>query len=93
MKYYKLDKEEKQILKDYKAGKFVSVKNKKKEIAKYQKCARAMLNKNRNVNVRVSERDLLKIKARAFERGMPYQTLIASLLHQFSNRRIKELAV
>lgn len=92
MKNYKLDKEEKQILKDYEAGKYVPVKNLKKEITKYQKAARFTLNKTKNINIRISERDLFKIKVRAFERGIPYQTLVSSLLHQFSSGKIRELA-
>lgn len=92
MQHYKLNKEEKQILKDFEAGKYVSVENFKLAKKQLQQAAQFTLNKSRNINIRVSERDLLKIKTRAFERGLPYQTLVASLLHQFSNGHIKELA-
>jgi predicted DNA binding CopG/RHH family protein len=96
MNKYKLDKYERETLeaveKAIESGNFKPVKNLKKEIAKYQKIAQFTLNKSRHINVRISERDLFKIKARAFERGMPYQTLVSSLLHQFSNGQIKELA-
>ena len=50
------------------------------------------LNKTRNINIRLSERDLQKLKVKAMERGLPYQTLVASVVHQFSNGRLKELA-
>ena len=86
MKYYELDKEEKEILDAFEKGEFVSVPNAKKEIARYRSYVAATLNRNRNINVRLSERDLHKLKAKAQEEGLPYQTLIASLLHKFVSR-------
>ncbi|OGY91418.1 MAG: hypothetical protein A3H70_00125 [Candidatus Komeilibacteria bacterium RIFCSPLOWO2_02_FULL_48_11] len=92
MKYYELDKEEEEILKAYEKGEFKSVKNLEKEKKRYQQIAQATLNKTRNINIRLSERDLQKIKVKAMERGLPYQTLVASVVHQYSNDRLKELA-
>jgi predicted DNA binding CopG/RHH family protein len=86
MKYYELDKEEKEILDAFEKGEFVSVPNVKKEIARYRSYAIHTLNRNRNINVRLSERDLHKLKVKAQEEGLPYQTLIASLLHKFVSR-------
>jgi predicted DNA binding CopG/RHH family protein len=91
MKYYELDKEEQDILdsveNDLDAGTLKSVKNVKKEIKRYHTYAQNTLNKNRSINIRLSERDLMLIKRKAMEQGLPYQTLIASILHQYGNKR------
>jgi predicted DNA binding CopG/RHH family protein len=86
MKYYELDKEEQEILEAYERGEYKSVPNVKKEIARYRSVAQNTLNRNRNINIRLSERDLHKLKAKAQEEGLPYQTLIASLLHKYVNK-------
>ena len=85
MKYYELDQEEKGILKDFEEGKLISVKDFAKEKKRYEKYARAFLNKNKNINIRISERDLYKLKAKAMREGIPYQTLASSILHKFAN--------
>ncbi len=82
MKYFELTKEEEQILKDIEAGKYARVKNFEKEKKRLQEIARNTLNKTRNVNLRISEKDLQKLKARAVREGIPYQTLASSILHQ-----------
>jgi len=91
MKYFELDKNEKKIIKDFKEGKFRSVRNIKKEISKYRQYAKAVLNKTRNINIRISESDLQKIKALAVEKGVPYQTLVSSLIHQYSSGKARVL--
>lgn len=84
MKYYELDDYEKEILRDYEKGKFKPVTNLKQEKARLKAYAKATLDKTRNINIRISEADLLRIKALAAEKGLPYQTLISSILHQNS---------
>ena len=86
MKAIILDKEEEQIIKDFEAGKYVRVKNFATEKKRLQQIARNTLNKTKNINLRLTERDLYKLKARAVEEGMPYQTLAASILHKYTNR-------
>ena len=86
MKYYELDKEEQELLESFERGEFVSVQNTEKEISRFQTVARATLNRTKNINIRLSERDLLKLKAKAVEKGIPYQTLVASILHQYNNQ-------
>lgn len=93
MKYYELDEYEKNILKDYESGKFVRVPNFKKEKKRYEEYAQATLDKSKNVNLRISEKDLLKIKARAAEKGIPYQTLLTSLIHQYSSGQIRDKVI
>ena len=89
---YTLDEEEKEILEAYERGNFKSIPNLEEEKEKLVAAARATLNKNRNINIRISEKDLHKIKAKAAEKGLPYQTLVSSVLHQYSNDKVKELA-
>ena len=91
MKSAHLTKEEKQLLKDVESGKYKSVKNLPKEIARFQQIARNTMNKNRSINIRLSEPVLFKIKAKAAEKGLPYQTFIGSILHQYSSGKIKEV--
>lgn len=84
MKYIVLDKEEEQIIKDFEEGKFVRVKDFEKQKKLFQEYAKNTLNKTRNINIRLSEKDLQKLKRKAMEEGLPYQTLIASVLHKYS---------
>ena len=88
MKYYDLSKEEEELLQSLDEGELVSVKETERttEIARLQNIASNSLNRARNINIRLSERDLQKLKARAVEKGIPYQTLVASVLHQYSSK-------
>lgn len=85
MRYFELTKEEKQILKDFEEGKFKSIKNLEKAKRLYQTYAKNTLNKTRNINIRLSERDLQKLKTKAAQEGIPYQTLASSLLHRHTS--------
>ena len=82
MNYFELDKKEEKILNDFDDNQFVKVADNKKEIKNLQKYATNTLNKTKNINIRLSEKDLHKIKIKAMEKGIPYQTFIASLIHQ-----------
>lgn len=84
MQYFELDKNEKKLLKDFESGRFKSVSGIQKKVSQYRQYARQTMNKTKNINIRLSNKDLQKIKAKAMEKGMPYQTLISSLLHQYS---------
>lgn len=86
---FELDKEETQLLKDYEQGKFRPLPRVKSEQEKYRAYAKAMLDKTRNINIRVSESDLLKIKSKAMQKGIPYQTFLTSLIHQYSTGQIE----
>ncbi|MCC6868405.1 MAG: hypothetical protein IT522_06235 [Burkholderiales bacterium] len=80
---------EKDVLAAYEAGKLKSVAT-KTELGKLRAAARATSIKDRRVNIRLSTSDLLGIQARALEEGVPYQTLIASVLHKFISGRLVE---
>jgi len=81
----KLDREEREILNAYEKGSFSSIPHVKKEIAKYREYAKSTLQKNKRINIRLSERDLVHIQRKAVEEGLPYQTLISSVLHKYVN--------
>lgn len=85
----KLDPFEAGILAAYDAGTLVPVAT-KAEIARLRAAARSTAVKDRRVNIRLSAGDLQDIQARALEEGMPYQTLIASVLHKFVTGRLHE---
>ena len=82
MKYYELTKEEKKILNATEKGEFRRAG--KDALALLRQAAKATLNKTRSINIRLSERDIQKIKARAVQKGIPYQTLISSSLHEMA---------
>lgn len=82
MKLYQLDAEEEEILKAFEEGKLVRVKNFVQEKKILEEAARNTLNKTKNINIRLSERDLQKLKAKAAQEGIPYQTLASSILHR-----------
>ena len=84
MKDYKLNEEELQILRDVEAGKYKSVANLKEEIKRAREAAKNTLQKTKNINIRLSERDIQKLKAKAAENNLPYQTLISMLLRQYT---------
>lgn len=87
MKKLILDHYEKQILEDFEKGEFKPVKNEKKEMAKLVRIAKNTLQKTKNINIRLSQKDLLKLKAKAAEHSIPYQTLATMALHDYANRQ------
>ncbi|MBT4936779.1 hypothetical protein HON22_02575 [Candidatus Peregrinibacteria bacterium] len=82
MKYYDLDLEELEILESLKNKGFKSTESVKKDKKKVLATAKEMLNKNANVNIRLSQIDLLKVKAKALSEGVPYQTFLSSTIHK-----------
>ena len=80
------------IADDYEKGRFKSVGLSKADLKGFRDAARATFIKDRRVNIRLSSPDLVDIKTRAAEEGVPYQTLIASVLHKFVTGRLKEKA-
>ena len=83
-------KYEEDILTSFEKGEWQSVPNLKDEIARYAASAAATLTKDKRINIRLSSRDLEDVQTRAAEEGMPYQTLIASVLHKYVSGRLIE---
>lgn len=86
----KLTKEEKDILKSVENDEWETIPNFKREARRYREAARATLRKDKRVNIRMTERDLVHFQKKAMEEGLPYQTLISSILHKYINGRMKE---
>ena len=82
-----LDKEEKELAKSLESEKWVSdlTKKAKKE---YEEYARYSLNKQKRINIRMTERDLKRIRAKAIEEGIPYQSLISMLIHKYNEGKV-----
>ena len=87
----KLDRYEEEILAAYESGQLKPIAN-KAELARMRAAARATAVKDKRVNIRLSSGDLRDVQAKALEEGMPYQTLIASVLHKYVNGRFAERA-
>ncbi|MFW5426818.1 MAG: hypothetical protein ACKE8G_01660 [Methylophagaceae bacterium] len=82
MKKIQLDKEEQEILTAFEAGEFESVMtDERKEFI--EQSAAATFKKDKRINIRLSGRDLSAIQRRALAEGMPYQTLVSSILHKY----------
>jgi predicted DNA binding CopG/RHH family protein len=77
------DPYEKALLASVERGEWKPVPNMKEEIARYRACAQAQLRKNARVNIRLSSHDVEGIRRIAMEEGIPYQTLISSILHKY----------
>lgn len=84
-----IDDYEKEVLDAYEEGALESVAT-KEELARLRAAARATAIKDRRVNIRLSSGDLSDIQVRALEEGVPYQTLIASVLHKYVTGRLAE---
>ena len=86
----KLNKEEKEILKDFEAGEFESVLTTKRK--KYiQAIAEETFKKDKRINIRISSRDLHSLQRRALEEGIPYQTLVSSVLHKYVSGGLRDI--
>ena len=84
----KYTEEEMEILSAIGSGEFKSVENVEMEKRRYSEYAAGTIRKDKRVNIRISEKDLRKIQRKALEEGIPYQTLISSLLHKYVNGRL-----
>jgi predicted DNA binding CopG/RHH family protein len=78
-----LDEEEKSIVEAYAHGEFKPVKAQKKLKSEALAAARSYVRKDARINIRLSTTDLTMLKRRAIEEGLPYQSLIASILHKY----------
>jgi len=85
----KLDKEEKEILHSYESEEWVSISN-HADVSKYKAAAKRTFKKDKRVNIRISEIDLELLQERALIEGLPYQTLMSSVLHKYVTKRLSE---
>lgn len=86
----KLDQEEKEILEAFEAGKLKRSKHAPQIQKQHAEYADAMVRKDARINIRLSSKDLRGLQKRALAEGIPYQTLIASVLHKYVEGRLRE---
>ena len=79
------------LIEAFEAGKLKSVAT-RAELQRMRAAARATAIKDRRVNIRLSAGDLQDIQVKALEEGLPYQTLISSILHKYVTGRLEERA-
>ena len=86
----KLDTYESDLLANFETGELKSTLPSKSDLAQFKAAASATFIKDKRVNIRISKPDLMDIQAKALEEGLPYQTLIASILHKYVSGRLIE---
>jgi predicted DNA binding CopG/RHH family protein len=85
-----LNAEEKELLASYEKNEWKPTKGREKRISHYQQIAKATFKKDSRVNIRMSSKDVHAIQVKALEEGIPYQTLISSILHKYVTGKLTE---
>ncbi|MDD1619937.1 MAG: hypothetical protein LUQ11_00535 [Methylococcaceae bacterium] len=85
-----LDEEEQKLLAAFEADEFESIltEGRKGDLAK---AAEAAFKKDKRINIRISARDLAALQRRALQEGLPYQTLVASVLHKYASGSLRDV--
>lgn len=86
----KLNSEEKELLESYNKGEWEKISDHENELKKFRELANESLKKDKRINIRITNRDLTEIKRMAVHEGIPYQTLVSSILHKYVNGRFVE---
>jgi len=86
----KLSTEEKEILEAFESGKLKKSANQSQEVRKQRAAARETFTKDARINIRLSSRDLRSLQAKALREGIPYQTLVSSVLHKYIDGQLVE---
>jgi len=86
----KLPKDEQELLDAVEAGEFESVltESRRKEL---KDAANLTFKKDKRINIRISNRDLAAIQSKASEEGIPYQTLVSSIIHKYISGSLQDL--
>lgn len=82
--------EEKELLESFEKNEWKPVRGKKGKMSLYQQMAKSTFKKDSRVNIRMSSKDVHAIQVKALEEGIPYQTLISSVLHKYVSGKLKE---
>jgi predicted DNA binding CopG/RHH family protein len=85
----KLSAEEEAIIEYIESNRATSIDNVENAKIRYTQIARAQMSKKKAISIRLLESDIERIKAKSLSQGLPYQTLISSLIHQYANDKIK----
>jgi predicted DNA binding CopG/RHH family protein len=87
----RIDADERELLESVQRGEWKSAPGGKRERTRYARYAKATFRKDRRLNIRLSSKDLEVIQKRALTEGLPYQTLISSVLDKYASGRLKEV--
>ncbi len=87
---HNFSEEEREILDGFERGELTTAPDAEREMEAAREAARKAFNKTRQVNLRVTERDFNLAHSRAREEGMPYQTLLSSVIHKYLSGRLVE---
>ena len=85
-----LDQEEQALSESIEKGEWKSVPDLEEEIRKSKEYAKVTFTKNKRMNIRIAQKDLNALKIRALEEGIPYQTLVSSIIHKYLSGRLVE---
>ncbi|RLA07306.1 MAG: antitoxin [Gammaproteobacteria bacterium] len=88
----KLNSEENEILEAFNRGDLKQSKNVLEDIKRHRAVAENTLKKDARINIRLPSRDLRSLQARALSEGIPYQTLVSSILHKFIDGQLVDKA-
>ncbi|EMR12761.1 hypothetical protein MPL1_08449 [Methylophaga lonarensis MPL] len=86
----KLEKEEQEILDAFDADELLRAPDIEDRKVRHQQYAEAMFKKDARINIRLSSKDLRGLQKKALSEGIPYQTLVASILHKYVEGRLHE---
>lgn len=86
-------REEKDIVSSFERGEWKPARNSRQEIARHRQYARNTLRKDRRVNIRISSKDLEELQTIALQEGIPYQTLMGSILHRYASGRLSDRGI
>lgn len=87
-KHFDIEEHEQEILADFEEGKLVSVKNLQEERQLAKQAASNFMKRDNRINIRISAADLNMVRQIAVQEGLPYQTLLASVIHKFAAGRL-----
>lgn len=90
-KHLDIEHHEADILKDLDAGDFIPVSDHKSAIEKAEVAASQFIKRDSRINIRISSADLNAVRRIAVEEGLPYQTLLASVIHKFASGRLVDM--
>jgi predicted DNA binding CopG/RHH family protein len=90
---YKLDQEEQEILNAFEKGELKPIRHQATLISRLRSAARNTIKKDKRVNIRISTKDLTELQVLAIQDGIPYQTLMSSVLHKYASGRLRDKKV
>lgn len=83
-----INQEEKDLMESIEREEWKPVKDFNREKDNAIEAARNTLKKNKRINLRLTQKDYQQIQIKAIEEGLPYQSLIASIVHKYLNGKL-----